>query len=538
MKNIVLTGFMGTGKTTVGRLLAMDQGLKFIDIDDVIEKEEGLSIAEIFEAKGEGHFRAVESSVVKGLAQARFGNGIVVSAGGGAVLNDENRRLLKGIGPLVCLSATIDEILKRTEASLQRPLLSKKDKREAIERLLNQRQGAYRDCDLMVQTTGKTPSMVVDEIKGFLGKDTVGKGDMRTINVSLGARSYDIKVGRGIIDCIGAGLKALGFSGNAAVITNPVVYGLYGERLVKGLEGAGFKTLLITVPDGEDHKNLKEASNIYDSLIGQRFERGFPIIALGGGVIGDLAGFVAATYLRGVPFIQVPTTLLADVDSSVGGKTGVNHEKGKNLIGAFYQPRGVFIDPDALSTLPKRELSAGMAEVVKYGVIWDKAFFGFIEEKITEIMGLKQEAIHAIERSCEIKALIVAKDEYEAGLRAILNFGHTFGHAIENLSGYGSLRHGEAVAIGMVYASELSEHLGLAKTGLSKRIKDLLSAIGLPTESKAIEPQAFIQSMQLDKKVQRQKMRFVLAEDIGKVSIREVSPHELTDFFKKRGRPR
>ncbi|MEK6532031.1 MAG: 3-dehydroquinate synthase, partial [Deltaproteobacteria bacterium] len=266
-----------------------------------------------------------------------------------------------------------------------------------------------------------------------------------------------------------------------------------------------------------------------------RMERNSPIVALGGGVVGDIAGFAAATYLRGVPYVQVPTTLLSQVDSSVGGKTGVNHKMGKNLIGAFYQPRAVLVDPDALNTLDKREFNAGMAEVVKYGVIWDKEFFAFIEREAGNIVGLKDELIGAIETSCGIKAEVVGRDEKEEGLRSILNFGHTFGHAIEAIAGYGHYRHGEAIAIGMVLAAGLSAHLGLSGLEVRDRIKALLTRIGLPVEARGIDAGSFIRAMRLDKKVERDRIRFVLATEIGKVFLREVSEDELMGFFSARG---
>ncbi len=358
---------------------------------------------------------------------------------------------------------------------------------------------------------------------------------MRTVNVDLGQRSYAIKIRRGLIDGAGTELRALGFNGRVAVITNPVVSALYGQRLDRSLKASGFSATVIEMPDGEEHKNLKEAGKIYDALVSGRFERGSPIVALGGGVAGDIAGFVAATYLRGVPYVQVPTTLLSQVDSSVGGKTGVNHEMGKNLIGAFYQPRAVLIDPDALKTLDKRELKAGLAEVVKYGVIWDRDFFAFIEGHAEGILGLEDEVIDAIERSCRIKADVVARDETEQDIRSVLNFGHTFGHAIEAIAGYGHYRHGEAIAIGMVLASGLSARLGLCGPEVGERVKALLVRLGLPIEAKGIDARNFIRAMRLDKKVEKERIRFVLAEDIGKVVLREVPEHELAGFLENAG---
>lgn len=351
------------------------------------------------------------------------------------------------------------------------------------------------------------------------------------IRVELGARSYDISIERGILSSVGKRMSLLGLKGKAAIVTNPRVGKLYGEAVSASLRSAGFEAIAITVPDGEEYKTIEVASTIYDGLIKHRMERSSAIVALGGGVIGDMAGFVAATYLRGVPFVQVPTTLLSQVDSSVGGKTGVNHPSGKNLIGAFYQPKAVFIDPDVLRTLDERELRAGLAEVIKYGVIWDEGFFSFLEENSEGLLSLNDVIIKAIERSCSIKAEVVGADETESNLRAILNFGHTFGHAIESLSGYGNFRHGEAVAIGMVLASRFSARAGLCKDADAERIKALIGMMKLPTGPPAIKTGDWIAAMRLDKKVEGARLRFVLVNSIGRVILKEVNEAELRDFF-------
>lgn len=355
------------------------------------------------------------------------------------------------------------------------------------------------------------------------------------ITVELKERSYPIIIEHGGVASIGRYLRDSGFKDGekAAVITNPLVSGLYAEKAVKGLDAAGFSPFVVTVPDGEEHKTLTEAAKVYDCLIERRMERSSLIVALGGGVVGDLAGFVAATYLRGVPFVQVPTTLLAQVDSSVGGKTGVNSPKGKNLIGAFYQPKAVFIDPEVLRTLDPREMKAGLAEVVKYGVIWDKDLFAFLEKNASSLLMPGVELNAAIAASCRIKAEVVGKDEREAGLRAILNFGHTFGHGLEASTNYMALRHGEAVAIGMVMATRLSETIGACKTGLSSRLSALLVKIGLPVKPPPVPMEAVIASMKLDKKVAGEKMRFVLVAEVGKVILKDVSEAELEAFLAK-----
>lgn len=357
---------------------------------------------------------------------------------------------------------------------------------------------------------------------------------MSKIIVELDNRSYPIEIKRGLIREVGVRLKELGFSGPCAIVTNPTVYSLYGEALLQSLTGAGgFKPLLITVPDGEEYKNLSELNKIYDVLVENRFERGSPIIALGGGVIGDITGFAAATYLRGVPYVQIPTTLLAEVDSSVGGKTAVNHSGGKNLIGSFYQPKAVLIDPDTLNTLDVRDVKTGLAEVIKYGVILDKDFFGFLEQNAPGLLALDDVIIKAVRRSCAIKAEVVSDDEFETtGRRAVLNLGHTFGHAIESVAGYGVYRHGEAVAIGLVMAARFSVKLGLSDVQTAERIEALVSALGLPAPPSEIDARAYIEAMSHDKKVSGGRMRFILIRDIGQVELRDVTAAELEEFFR------
>ncbi|MBI5969583.1 MAG: 3-dehydroquinate synthase [Deltaproteobacteria bacterium] len=351
------------------------------------------------------------------------------------------------------------------------------------------------------------------------------------VNLRGAPRSYDIVIKDNIIKELGPRLSGLGFRGSVALITNPKVKRLYAGVIIKSLASAGFKTIVITVPDGERYKTLDEAAKIFDALVKNRFERGSPIVALGGGVIGDISGFAASAYLRGVPYIQVPTTLLAQVDSSVGGKTGVNHPRGKNLIGAFYQPAAVYIDPLTLKTLPEREFKAGLSEVIKYGVIKDRAFFGFLERNAAVISKRGPAICAAIEKSCALKAWVVSRDERESGLRAILNFGHTFGHATEAASGYGTFLHGEAISIGMVMAMNLSVSLGLCPAKDAQRVAALISAMGLLLDAPKISHAKLIDAMRLDKKVSGGKMRFVLPRAIGRVIVKDVTVPQIRRFL-------
>lgn len=343
---------------------------------------------------------------------------------------------------------------------------------------------------------------------------------MRTVRVMLGQRSYNIHIGFEIMDRLKDYIHELPIGKKAVIITNPKLQKLYGKAVYNQLQEVGISPVVIELPAGERYKTLRSVSKIYDVLIKGKFERSSAIIALGGGVTGDIAGFAAATFLRGVPYIQIPTSLVAQVDSSVGGKTGVDHTLGKNLIGAFYQPALVWIDVSVLKTLHRREFIAGMAEVVKYGVIADEEFFSFIEENYKGILSLDPELlIHMVERSCEIKAGVVSEDEREKGLRAILNFGHTIGHAIETVTGYNRYLHGEAVAIGMVCAARLGHISGLCNQGVHERIERICSMIGMQTSLPELSFDTLWDVMQRDKKVINEKVRFIIPERIGEVKI-------------------
>lgn len=346
---------------------------------------------------------------------------------------------------------------------------------------------------------------------------------MEEIRVELGERSYGIFIGSDILDGLGERVKEFGFS-LVAVISNPRVYGLYGSRVFDSIKNAGLDVHVITIPDGEEYKELLWAYYLYGELLKIRFDRKSAVIALGGGVIGDIAGFVASTYMRGVSFVQVPTTLLAQVDSSVGGKTGVNHPLGKNMIGTFHQPRLVWADVSTLKTLPKREFLSGMAEVIKYGVIWDEDLFRYLEVNRDSVLCLERSALeHIIKRSCEIKAEVVSRDEREGGMRAILNYGHTIGHALETATGYTTFLHGEAVGIGMHLEAKLSLSLGLIDKEEALRIRSLIESYGLPSEiPSSIDTERMLSSMKLDKKAVSGELRFILPQKIGSVVIRGV----------------
>lgn len=342
---------------------------------------------------------------------------------------------------------------------------------------------------------------------------------METVNVELGQRSYPIHVGAGLLDQPELLQSALG-GARAVVVTNDVVAPLYSER-ARQLLGSNYAGQIV-LPDGEEHKNLDAITTIYDYLMEGKFDRKTTLVALGGGVIGDITGFAAATYQRGVNFLQIPTTLLAQVDSSVGGKTGVNHPKGKNMIGAFYQPRCVLADTTTLNTLPEREVKAGLAEVIKYGLIIDLDFFHWLQANSAQILQLSPEHLmRVIKTCCEIKADVVAQDERESGVRALLNLGHTFGHAIETVSGYGKLLHGETVAMGMVMAADLSRRMGWIDLESAREVRDVIEQkFGMPVIPPAdITVEQYLDLMASDKKAEAGKIRFVLLQQLGKAVV-------------------
>jgi 3-dehydroquinate synthase len=348
---------------------------------------------------------------------------------------------------------------------------------------------------------------------------------MEVVNVELGARRYPIYVGAGCLRELGTRLAETGCGAGVAVVTNATVADLYLERTLASLRDAGFAPTPIQIPDGEEHKNLAWLTLVYDKLIDAGVERTGAVVALGGGVVGDLTGFAAATYLRGVPCVQVPTTLLAQVDSAIGGKTGINHVAGKNLIGVFAQPRFVLADVDTLRSLPRRELMAGLAEVIKYGIILDPDLFALIERQLAAVQRLDRDLLVQIVRtSCTLKALVVGEDETEGGYRAVLNFGHTVAHALESLTEYKQYLHGEAVAIGMVAAARVSRRLGLCAEADYQRIRTLLERCGLPTEIPAdLRGAPLALAMRTDKKAQGGSIRFVCIETIGKTRFERLT---------------
>jgi shikimate kinase / 3-dehydroquinate synthase len=541
--NIFLVGLMGAGKTTVGRALAKKLNKRFIDSDQEIEARTGVSIPVIFEIEGEQSFRQREMEVIRDLSALQ---NIVLATGGGAILRSENRECLKTRGTVIYLRASVNSILQRTSHDKSRPLLQTADPRKRIEELARQREPYYCEiADLVIETGRPNVQSLVQTILAQLDATVIGQYDVQEnflshfadrvmsnqqlshvlLQVDLGQRSYPISIGQSLLSNAGL-FESVVESPRVAVVTNTIVAPLYLEILTKTLIAAGKQVTSIVLPDGEEEKNWANLMQIFNVLLAEKCDRKTTLIALGGGVIGDMTGFAAASYMRGIPFVQVPTTLLAQVDSSVGGKTGINHPLGKNMIGAFYQPQAVIADTSTLSTLPARELSAGLAEVIKHGAVIDAAFFDWIESNIAKLLAGDPDALaYAIQRSCEIKADVVRQDEREAGLRAILNFGHTFGHAIEAGMGYGKWLHGEAVGCGMVMAADLSLRLGFIDQATKKRIADVVQAAGLPTVAPRMNHERWLELMQVDKKNEGGAIKFILLKPLGTPVITTV-PHD------------
>ena len=533
---------MGSGKTTVGRALAKKLNKRFVDSDHEIVARTGASIPLIFEIEGEQVFRQREAEVIRDLTAQ---SDIVLATGGGAILHPQNREYLKSRGTVVYLRASVNQILQRTSRDRNRPLLQTADPRRRIEELAHEREPFYSEvADLVIETGRPNVQFLVHSILQQLGLTPAvaaanptaaasplsASSDMNqtpaplTLQVDLGERSYPIAIGPALLsDPLQTGAYVRGK--RVAIVTNTTVAPLYLEQLKSALAASGKQITQIVLPDGEEEKNWVSLMQIFDALLAAKCDRTTTLIALGGGVIGDLTGFAAASYMRGVPFIQMPTTLLAQVDSSVGGKTGINHPQGKNMIGAFYQPQAVLADTSTLDTLPARELSAGLAEVIKHGAIIDAAFFDWIEANIGKLVARDAGALaYAIQRSCEIKADVVRQDERESGLRAILNFGHTFGHAIENGLGYGKWLHGEAVGCGMVMAADLSRRLGFIDLPAQQRIAAVVRAAGLPVVAPDLGNERWLELMQVDKKNEGGEIRFILLKPLGTPLITTV-PH-------------
>lgn len=526
-QTIILTGFMGVGKTTNGRLLAKQSGREFVDLDTMIEARLGRSIATIFADEGEDAFRRYELETLRDALATVPPNGLVLATGGGCLLAPEAAAAARAAGVVVCLAAPPQLVLGRVSkaGAARRPLWS--NDVETVRRRLAERAAAYaRAADVVIDVGlgSGSSSEVVAQIMSALQH----LPERRSIRIAAAAGDYDVAIGYGLLAEAGLRVSELVSGRRALIVTDENVAEHYLDQAERSFQAAGFVTGRAVVPVGESSKTVDYAQQLYDAAVQVGLDRNCPIIALGGGVVGDLAGFVAGTFLRGVPFIQIPTSLLAQIDASVGGKTGVNHAAGKNLIGVFHPPRLVVCDLDVLDTLPQREWQAGLAEAVKHGLLADADYFRWLEEAATELRrrdaGVRR---NLVMRSVEIKAAVVTADEREHGPRMALNLGHTIGHAIEAALGYGQWLHGEAVAAGLVAAADLAMRLDLTSADDVRRIKELLTALGLPTRlPKGLIAQQVLQAAGTDKKRVDRQLRWVLPNGIGRVVIRDDVPEQ------------
>ena len=534
--NIILTGFSFTGKSVVGKEVARRLGWNFVDSDEEIVALSRKSIPDIFAQDGEEHFRELERQVLQRACEEKE---TVIAVGGGAIVDQRNRELFARSGVVICLEAkpqTIYERLRTNQknSSVVRPLLAVADPLERILQLKASRQPYYATADWSVYTDNLSINEVVDEVVRGFEQARARRSDAPFV-VTTPTESYPVFVGWGLLDDLGRRTCQVGLSDCANIISDEDVFLYHGERATNSLEQAGFSVESFLVPPGETTKTIDTAVKLYDWLVTRHAERDHAIVALGGGMVGDLAGFVAATFLRGLPLVQVPTTLIAMADAAIGGKVALNHPQAKNLIGAFYQPRLVIADVSTLTTLPKRELVSGWAEVVKHALILDPDFLEFLEANANGLVALEAAATkEAIRRSASLKAMVVGEDEKEQGRRMILNYGHTIAHGLEAATEYQRFLHGEAVAIGMTGASMLSERLGLISQDFVARQGRLIERFGLSTTCSDVDRDGVLKAMALDKKVRERVVRWVLLEGIGKTVFRDdVSPADVTEVLKE-----
>lgn len=543
-KRIFLIGLSGSGKSTTGRILAQRLGWEFIDTDHQIEHEAGATIAELFAREGEAAFRQRE---LRALRAAAAHEPAVIATGGGAPTIPEARPIL-GTGFVVWLAVSphvaAHRILTAPNGS-ERPLLAG-DPRARLEALLQARIDLYRAADAAVDCDELTPDEQAEEIERLWRewernpappgqryysplaqpRETANPAIPEAVAiVTTPFGAYPVLVGEGALAALGAIARDARLDGRAFIVTDTIAGPLFGERAMAALRQAGYQVAIHTIPAGEHHKNLQTLAALYDDLLASRIQRTDFIVTLGGGVVTDLGGFAAATILRGVPFIHTPTTLLAMADAAIGGKTGIDHPSGKNLIGAFAQPRAVVIDPLLLRTLPPRQLRNGWAELLKHGFILDEPLIRDLEA--ATLTGPPLTSPDLIARSVAIKAAVVSDDERETGRRTLLNYGHTIGHAIETVTGYTTYLHGEAIAIGMHAAGIISTELGLLPPAELQRQQNLIRRFGLPETAPGLDPRALTDATHLDKKNRSGTLHWVLLEHIGKAVVRQSVPETL-----------
>lgn len=533
-KSIVLVGLMGAGKTAIGKRLSTALGLPFYDSDVEIERAAGASIAEIFERYGEAHFRSREQLVIERLLA---GPRAVLATGGGAFMSPAIRASIRAHGLSVWLRAPLPILLKRVQGRSHRPLLNRGDPAEILTRLMAERSKIYAQADMIVESGEDAPQVTMKHVM----EAVQAHQPPRRVTVTLSTTAYDVVIGAGLLARAGALLDPALSQPRTIIVTDEHVAKLHLSALQTSLNEVGIANSAVIVAPGEASKNVATWQYLVEQFLAQKVDRQTCIIALGGGVIGDLAGFAAASTLRGLPFVQIPTSLLAQVDSSVGGKTGINSPHGKNLIGAFHQPLAVLADTAILATLPPRELRAGYAEIVKAGLIADPDLFAWCEANGAAMMqGNGDILAQAVEHAVRFKAAVVGDDEFETkpqNGRALLNLGHTFAHALEAETGYGgALLHGEAVAIGLVLATHLSASLGHCPQEDTSRIAAHLQSVDLPVRIAGLPATNLITHMSNDKKMRSGKLNFVLTRGIGAAfTCADVPPEAVRDTLLANG---
>jgi 3-dehydroquinate synthase len=513
MNHLFLYGPSCSGKSAAGLILAKALDLPFYDLDKEIESHAGTTIDAIFEQEGEAHFRVVEKAILAETIQKS--DEAIIALGGGALLNTENRVSAEAAGRILCLRAGVKTLLGRLAgADSVRPLLNA-DPENALKSYLNNRATHYDSFPYQLNTDPLSLDETAWEAQKLFGH----------FRIKQMGNPYDVRVKRGSLSVLGYELEKRGLGGPICVVADTNTE-IYGKQAVASLTTSGYSAFLKVIPAGETHKTIDTVQELWSAFLAHGLERGSTIVAVGGGVVGDLAGFAAATYLRGIQWVSVPTTLLAMVDASIGGKTGADLPVGKNLIGAFHAPALVQVDPDVLTTLPEREIRAGMAEVIKAAVIADYDLFTRCQN-----IDLKNDLAAIIPAAMSIKIQIIENDPYESSVRALLNFGHTIGHAVEHGSGF-DLLHGEAIAIGMHLETKLAEKLGIATSGLAGELVKLLQQVGLPTEiPPGIPSETLLKTMQLDKKKVDGELKFALPERIGDATLVRLAENQYKAVF-------
>lgn len=527
MQRLFLTGLSGSGKSTLGRATARLLGWNFIDTDETLAARAGMPVGQALLEFGEERFRQLETEMLAhGASQER----VVIATGGGAVISAANRVLMREQGVVVYLQVPVETAWRRIQEHLQqhgahaaRPLVAGEDGMLRLQALYAARQAWYEEADIHLDTSAFGPEHLARRLVASLlasGHLSPSSSQREILSLYLGKTTSQAIVEWGGLHHLAPTLQAFDFPRRVFLVTDSEVGVLYAQSVLALLTEVGFEPRIFTIPAGEASKSFASFQRIIDWLVEQKAEQKEPLLALGGGVVGDLTGFVASCYYRGVPLVQLPTSLLAQVDSAIGGKTGINHALGKNLIGAFYQPTLIYVDPAMLLTLPERVYREGWAEIVKYAIILDAEMFDLIEEHTRELDARDPALLSAIVARCiRMKMDVVQRDERDSGLRNILNYGHTFGHALEAITDYGAWLHGEAVSIGMEIAARIAVASGTCSQEEAARQTRLLQALRLPVRCPGVDGDAILEAMQRDKKVRAGRTRWVLPTRIGHAEV-------------------